>query len=119
MMGLTFPDNVCRILIFDGKPFSENLIDLYHESCRPNSEATLMRIIRTVEQGMGRSVRGEKDYSVVILLGSDVIRLVRDKASQKYLSPQMLTQIEIGLEIVELAQKKLRIVSNPSQHSQT
>jgi len=29
-----------------------------------------MRTIRTVEQGMGRSVRGEKDYSVVVVIGS-------------------------------------------------
>ncbi len=89
--GIDLPDDVCRILIFDGRPFSESLVDLYHESCRPTSEATLIRTIRTVEQGMGRSVRGEKDYSVVVVNGPDVTRLVRDKESRKHLSPQMST----------------------------
>ncbi|MGR0481091.1 MAG: DEAD/DEAH box helicase [Candidatus Electronema sp. V4] len=105
--GIDLPDDTCRILIFDGKPFSESLIDLYQESCRPTSEATLMRTIRTVEQGLGRSVRGEKDYSVVIIIGPDIIRLVRDKDSRKHISPQMSTQIEIGLELAELARQEI------------
>jgi replicative superfamily II helicase len=105
--GIDLPDDTCRILIFDSKPFSESLIDLYEESCRPNSEATMMRTIRTVEQGMGRSVRGEKDYSVVVIVGTDITRLVRDKESRKFLSPQMSTQIEIGLEIAEMARQEI------------
>jgi replicative superfamily II helicase len=105
--GIDLPDDSCRILCFDGKPFSESLIDLYQESCRPKSEATLMRTIRTIEQGMGRSVRGEKDYSVVVIIGTDITRLVRDKKSRKHLSPQMSTQIEIGLELAEMTQQEI------------
>jgi replicative superfamily II helicase len=105
--GIDLPDDSCRILFFDGKPFSESLIDLYQESCRPRSEATLMRTIRTIEQGMGRSVRGEKDYSVVVIIGTDITRLVRDKESRKHLSPQMSTQIEIGLDLAEMAQQEI------------
>lgn len=112
--GIDLPDDTCRILIFDRKPFSESLIDLYQESCRPNSEATLVRTIRTVEQGMGRSVRGEKDYSVVVIIGTDITRLLRDKESRKYLSPQMSAQIEIGLELAEMAQQEIEEGQEPS-----
>lgn len=105
--GIDLPDDSCRILIFDGKPFSESLVDAYQESCRPESDATLMRIVRTVEQGMGRSVRGEKDYSVIVLLGPDLTRLLRDRHSRSYLSSQMATQIEIGLQIADLAQDEI------------
>lgn len=111
--GIDLPDDTCRILIFAGKPYSESLIDLYQESCRPNSEATLMRTIRTVEQGMGRCVRGEKDYSVVVIIGTDIIKLVRDKESRKHLSPQMATQIEIGLELAEMAQQEIEDGEKP------
>ena len=104
--GIDLPDDACRVLIFDSKPFSEHLVDLYHEGCRPNSAATLMRTVRTVEQGMGRSVRGEKDFSVIVIVGTDIVRLVRDKASRKFLSSQMATQIEIGLEIAEMARQE-------------
>lgn len=111
--GIDLPDDTCRILVFDGKPFSESLIDLYDEICRPNSEATLMRTIRTVEQGMGRSVRGEKDYSTIVIIGADITRLVRDKQSRRFLSPQMATQIEIGLKITELARQEIESGKNP------
>lgn len=112
--GIDLPDDSCRILIFDSKPFSESLTDLYQEGCRPNSEATLMRTIRTVEQGMGRSVRGEKDYSVIVGIGSDLIRLIRDKESRKYLSSQMAAQIELGLEIADLARQEIEDGETPT-----
>jgi len=113
--GIDLPDDTCRILIFDGRPYSESLIDLYQESCRQNSEATLMRTIRTVEQGLGRSVRGEKDYSVIVIVGSDIIKLVRNRQSRKYLSPQMATQIEIGLELVDMAQQEIENGEKPNR----
>ena len=105
--GIDLSDDACRILIFDGKPYSESLIDLYQEACREGSQATLMRTVRTIEQGLGRSVRGEKDYSTIVILGSDLIRLLRDKTSRKYFSSQMDTQIEIGLEIAEMAKEDI------------
>lgn len=105
--GIDLPDSSCRILIFDSSPYAENLSDLYQESCRPRSEATLMRVIRSIEQGMGRSVRGEKDYSIIIVVGTGIVRLLREKNSRKYLSPQMSKQIEIGLDIAEMAKEEL------------
>jgi len=105
--GIDLPDDTCRILIFDGKPYSESLVDLYEEACRPASVATLTRTVRTVEQGIGRSVRGEKDYSVIVIIGADLTRLVRDKASRTFLSPQVSRQIEIGLEIAEMAKQDI------------
>lgn len=101
--GIDLPDDSCRILIFDGAPYSESLLDLYQEACRPDSNATLMRAVRSVEQGMGRSVRGEKDYSAIVVFGPDLTRLLRDRHSRSYLSSQMATQIEIGMEIAEMA----------------
>lgn len=111
--GVDLPDDACRILVFDGKPYSESLIDLYQEDCRPDSEATLMRTVRTIEQGMGRSVRGEKDYSVIIITGGDITRLLREKRSRKYLSSQMATQIEIGLQLAEFAGEEIKEGKQP------
>jgi replicative superfamily II helicase len=111
--GIDLPDDSCRVLVFDTKPYSESLTDLYQEFCRPDSEATLMRTIRTVEQGMGRSVRGEKDYCVVIVIGTDLIRLVRDKESRKYLSSQMAAQIQLGLEIADMARQEIENGTKP------
>jgi replicative superfamily II helicase len=105
--GIDLPDDTCRILVFDSRPYSENLSDLYQELCRPDSEATLMRTLRTIEQGMGRSVRGDKDYCVVVAIGTDLVRLMRDKTTRKYLSPQMAAQIDLGLEIASMAKQEI------------
>jgi replicative superfamily II helicase len=104
--GIDLPDDTCRVLIFDGKPYSESLIDLHIESCRPNSEATLIRAVRSVEQGMGRSVRGEKDYSVVVITGTDLTRLIRDGKSRSYFSPQVAQQVKIGIDVAEMAREE-------------
>jgi len=111
--GIDLPDTTCRVLIFDGKPYSESLVDMHQESCRPDSDATLMRAVRAVEQGLGRSVRGEKDYSVAVITGTDITKLVRDKNSRKYLSPQMATQIEIGLDLADMAQQEIEDGEHP------
>lgn len=111
--GIDLSDSACRILVFDGKPYSESLIDLHQEMCRSGSQSTLMKTVRTIEQGLGRSVRGEKDYSVIIITGTDLTRLLRDKNSRKYLSSQMDTQIEIGLEIADMAKQEIEDGETP------
>lgn len=62
---------------------------------------------------MGRSVRGEKDYSVVVAIGADLVRTLRDVSSRRYLSSQMATQIEIGLEIAEMAREEIAAGKEP------
>ena len=113
--GIDLPDETCRVLIFDSRPYSESLVDLYQERCRPTSEATIMRTVRSIEQGMGRSVRGEKDYCVIIAIGSDLIRILRDKGSRKFLSSQMATQIKIGLEIAGMAKQDIEEGKEPNK----
>lgn len=105
--GIDLPDEACRILIMDSKPFSEDVLDRYIEMCREGSEVVAVKTARIIEQGLGRSVRGEKDYSVIILTGSDLVRCVRTKDSRKHFSAQTRTQIEIGMEVANLAQEEI------------
>lgn len=86
--GIDLPDESCRILIIDSKPHSENLNDSYEEICRPHSDLINIRLAQKIEQGMGRSVRGEKDFSVIILLGNDLINFIRGVKTQGYFSDQ-------------------------------
>lgn len=111
--GIDLPDKMCRILIFDSKPYAERLIDRYMESCQANNEVTAMRTARTIEQGLGRSVRGEKDYCVMIMIGTNLIRSIRTKDSRKHLSNQTRTQVEIGLEIAEMAREEIENGATP------
>ena len=105
--GIDLPDDSCRLLVLDGKPFSESLLDRYAESCRPNSEVIARRAARIIEQGMGRAVRGEKDYCVVVIAGADLVRAMRTREDRSFFSPQTRKQVEIGLSVAGIARDEL------------
>lgn len=105
--GIDLPDNTCRILVFDSRPYFENLLERYMESCLGDSEIVAQKAARKIEQGLGRSVRGEKDYCVIILTGAELVKFVRSHTSRKHFSAQTQAQIELGLQIAELAEAEI------------
>lgn len=106
--GIDLPDRACRILIFDSKPYTQSLVDRYWEECRKNSDFVNKKIGQTIEQGLGRGVRGEKDYCAVLLVGADLVKFIKSKETQKYFSPQTRMQISIGIEIAKFANEELQ-----------
>lgn len=111
--GIDLPDRSCRLLIFDSLPHFESLLDRYMESCLGDTDIIAKKAARKVEQGLGRSVRGEKDYSAIILVGPSLTKLIRSNKSRKHFSPQTQAQIELGLEIAELAHTDIAAGSAP------
>lgn len=103
--GIDLPDNACRILVIDSLPFFANMSDAYEERARLESHLIQKKIAQKIEQGLGRSVRSEKDYSCVILIGSELISAVRSNATRKMFSVQTQKQIEIGLQMAEWAKE--------------
>lgn len=103
--GVDLPDNICRILILDSLPTTETITEKFTESCIPNSTFTKIKIAQTIEQGLGRGVRGEKDYCAVLLLGNDLVKQIRYRNSREFLSPQTKKQIDIGLELSKFAKE--------------
>lgn len=103
--GVDLPDNMCRILVLDSLPTTETITEKFIESCIPNSTFTKIKTAQTIEQGLGRAVRGEKDYCAVLLLGNDLVKQIRYRSSRDYLSPQTKKQIDIGLELAEYAKE--------------
>ncbi|WP_231631551.1 hypothetical protein [Halolactibacillus sp. JCM 19043] len=96
------------MLIIDSEPYFDSLEDRYLENCRSDSDAILIKKAQKIEQGLGRSVRGEKDYSAIILIGTDLIKLIRSKKSRNQFSTQTQTQIDIGFEIATYAQEEIK-----------
>jgi hypothetical protein len=105
--GIDLPDEACRILIIDSKPYFNSLSDKYEESCRINSDMINIKLAQKVEQALGRSVRGEKDYSVILIIGDDLVKFIKSSKTNKYFSDQTKKQIEIGLEVAEMAKEDL------------
>lgn len=101
--GIDLPDESCRVLIMDSMPYFDSLSDRYEEQCRPNSEVINKKLAQKIEQGLGRSVRGEKDFSAIIIIGSDLVKFIRGVNTNRFFSNQTQKQIEIGLESAEMA----------------
>lgn len=106
--GIDLPDSACRLLVIDSKPFAASLYDRYEEQCRPLSDVINMKIAQKIEQGLGRSVRGEKDFSAIVLVGADLVKFVRSSNTNKYFSDQTLKQISLCLEISEDIKKDVK-----------
>lgn len=113
--GIDLPDNSCRVLVFDSRPYFESLQDRYLEECRGDSEVVSVRLAQTIEQGLGRAVRGEKDYCAIIMTGTELVRALRSKKSRGNFSGQTRTQIEIGLEITEFAKDEIKEGTDPKK----
>lgn len=111
--GIDLPDESCRILIVDGKPFFHSLSDKYEEANRINSDSINIKIAQKIEQGLGRSVRGEKDYCIIFLIGSDLVKFIKSSRTNKYFSSQTKKQLDIGLEIAEMAVDELSEKNEP------
>mgnify|MGYP003650495899 CR=1 FL=1 len=103
--GVDLPDNMCRVLIIDSLPINETVTERYIESCVPDSTFSRIKMAQTIEQGLGRAVRGEKDYCAVLMLGSDLVKQIRYRGSRNYLSAQTRKQIDIGLELAGFARE--------------
>ena len=113
--GIDLPDNTCRILILDSKPYFISLVDKYEESCRENSDLINIKVAQKIEQGLGRSVRGEKDYSVIIIIGDDLVRFIKSSQTNKYFSDQTKKQVDLGLEIAKLSQEEINNGAEPTK----
>lgn len=103
--GIDLPDSSCRVLILDSLPFFTNMFDIYEETARRNSEIIKKKIAQKIEQGIGRAVRGEKDYCCILIIGSDLTKFIRSKQTRKFFSEQTQKQIEIGLEVMRWVQE--------------
>lgn len=112
--GVDLPDDSCRILVLDSKPYFDSLLDRYEEDCRTNSDIINIKIAQKVEQGLGRSVRGEKDYSVILIAGGDLTKFLKSKATNRYFSAQTKKQIDIGLQIADFSKEEL--ANNPNAY---
>ena len=111
--GVDLPDHACRILVIDSKPQGMSLYDRLLETCRPGSDVIAQRIARIIEQGLGRSVRGEKDYCAIVLAGADLVQAIRSSSVRKYYSAQTQTQIDIGLEVAGFAKEDIDHGADP------
>jgi hypothetical protein len=94
--GIDLPNDACRILVLDGLPDTRRLIDRYEQSVLKASERDQIRQVQRIEQGMGRAIRSNEDYCVVVLMGQRLIAQLYATGATKYFSPATARQLDLS-----------------------
>lgn len=101
--GIDLPDNACRVLVIDGLPFGESIVDKYDASAISTAGGIRNRVVYRIEQGMGRAVRSHADYAVVILCGSDLAHFIAKHDVLAAMNPETRAQLRLALDLARLA----------------
>ena len=101
--GVDLPDDSCRVLVLDGVPYGEGIIDKF-DSGRPGIHGGVRnRLIYRIEQGMGRAVRSQADYAVVILSGPELASFTARAEVRERMSADTRAQLELAHKLAALA----------------
>lgn len=96
--GIDLPGNACRILVLDGLPQTRRLYERIETNILAGSEHIVSRQIQKIEQGMGRGIRANDDYCVVLLMGASLIKTMFLIGAKDRFSPATKAQLEMSTE---------------------
>ena len=99
--GIDLPDNACRILVIADLPETVPLVDLVDSILLDSSSMNLRRQIERIEQGMGRGVRSNSDYCVVLLVGSRLIGRVHSPDGYELLTHLTQRQVDVSQKVAK------------------
>ena len=106
--GMDFPDDQCRVTVLDGSPAGQDLQERFLVESLRAGRVLEERMRTRVIQGAGRSTRGLKDYSVVVVLGDDLTRFFQRSEVRRALRPEAQAEIDFGISNSEVEEAELR-----------
>jgi len=97
--GIDLPGDACRLLIIDGFPDVRKIIDKVKQGILMGSKLIVNQIIQRIEQGMGRGVRSNDDYCVVLLMGRDLTSNLYSQGAAERMSPATKAQLDLSDQV--------------------
>jgi hypothetical protein len=104
--GIDLPQTACRLLVIDGLPDARNLMDRVRQSALMSTSYDNIDKIQRIEQGMGRGIRSNDDYCVVMLVGKRLTSTIYNENACDYFSPATKAQMELSEQISEQVKGK-------------
>jgi hypothetical protein len=96
--GTDLPGDACRLLIMVGLPAGAGLQERFLME-RLGAVSQLRDRLRTrVTQAIGRCTRDEADFSIVLMLGNDLLKWCCTSANIRGMHPELQAEIDFGLE---------------------
>lgn len=99
--GIDLPADACRVLVISDLPEVSSYADLIDSEVLSGTAVNLRRQVERIEQGMGRGVRSNDDYCVVLLLGPKLIGRLRSREGQEMLTPATKAQLDLSRKIAK------------------
>ena len=97
--GVDLPDDACRVLVIDGVPGGERVIDHVDAYRQKDSPEYEVRTVNKFEQALGRAVRSSADYATVLLVGTDIAAFIGRKNVSNLLEERTRLQVDLGREL--------------------
>lgn len=104
--GLDLPNDACRLLILDGLPERYTPQELVEAVALGGTEAMDSRQTQRIEQGMGRGIRANDDYCVVLLLDPRLVDRLHTASDRSQLSPGTRAQYELSVQFAAAGRGK-------------
>jgi hypothetical protein len=101
--GIDLPDNSCRVLVLDGMPLGEGILDRYDSSLSGVAGGTRNRLVYRIEQGMGRAVRSHADYAVILLVGDELAHFIARGDVLSVMNPDTQAQLRLAIDLAKFA----------------
>lgn len=117
--GIDLPQDSCRVIVIDGLPAALSPEERVDGRLLSADNSIGERQIQRIEQGMGRAVRSNEDYCVVILLGAQLTRILSDPDTFSQLSQATQAQMDLSHKILSpaLRGKEMEDVLSVAQQS--
>lgn len=97
--GVDLPDNACGFLVIDGLPNIRSQFDVVSQSINYEDRRIIGEQIQKIEQGMGRGVRSNSDYCVIVFMGNNLADVIINQNGVDFFSNATKKQYELSKKL--------------------
>jgi len=97
--GIDLPEDACRFLVIDGLPAMRSEYDIVIEGMNPSDKRICREYIQKIEQGMGRGVRSNNDYCVIVFMGDKLADVIVNQGGDQFFSKATLEQYNLSKQL--------------------
>jgi hypothetical protein len=101
--GIDLPGDACQILVLDGVPRGDTLLDLFREEGLRSESVRGPRTAVRVTQSLGRIFRSNNDHGAVVVVGDALRSWLQAPRNLKLLPPRIQRQVAFGQAVAKSA----------------